>query len=65
VATIEQAVLEIININQELENIKLASALEQLKNKIAYYKDKINSEVYSLYQMEKEDIIKINSRIGI
>lgn len=47
---------QLLQLNQEKSETKLATKLEQLQNKIDYCEDKINQLVYQLYELTEDEI---------
>jgi hypothetical protein len=53
---ISQSAQQLIQLNQDLQTATLETKKEQIKQKIEYNQDKINSLVYQLYDLTKEEI---------
>jgi type I restriction-modification system DNA methylase subunit len=51
-----------LQLNNGLENAKLASQKDQIKTKINHYDNKINDLVYQIYKLTKEEIAIIESK---
>ncbi len=47
---------QLISLNQEKQNTKLQSKIEQIQSRIDYCEDKINQAVYELYGLTEEEI---------
>ena len=60
-AEIEKLVAQLIQLNEETSEIKLATKLDQLLNKIDYCENRINQLVYQLYDLTEEEIKSIES----
>jgi adenine-specific DNA-methyltransferase len=53
---------QLLQLNQEKTEIKLATKLDQLQNKIDYCENRINQIVYQLYELTEEEIKIIEGR---
>ncbi|HLG40931.1 MAG TPA: Eco57I restriction-modification methylase domain-containing protein [Chitinophagaceae bacterium] len=53
---IEKLVKEMLNLNREIEDVKLDSQKLQIKNKFEYCEQKLNEIVYKLYKLTPEEI---------
>lgn len=60
-AEIEKLVAQLIQLNEETSEIKLATKLDQLQNKIDYCENRINQLVYQLYDLTKEEVNTIET----
>ena len=49
-------------LNEEIKIVSFEARKEQLKQKIEYNEDKINSLVYKLYELNEEEIKLIENR---
>lgn len=58
---IEKLVDQLLQLNQEKAEIKLATKLDQLQSKIDYCENRINQLVYQLYDLTKEEVNTIET----
>ncbi len=59
---IESLVNQLLQLNQEKTEIKLATKLDQLQSKIDYCENRINQLVYQLYELTEEEVKIIEGR---
>lgn len=53
---IEKLVNQLLKLNQEVTEVKLATQVSHLKGKIEFCEDRINQIVYQLYELTAEEI---------
>ena len=55
-------VLQVLKLNEELQEIKLDSKIQQLQSKIDFLEEKINETVYKLYDLTEEEIKTVETK---
>ena len=46
----------LLNLNEEIKEVKLQTKIDQIKQRIEHSEDKINQLVYELYELTEDEI---------